>query len=105
MQTADRILKEFCPEVRAKVLGNAPWGFYKYKYPKRTVEGQGLEAVGAKVFFYKAQIQEGDVQREGKKEKDPLFKDYIWARREELPGKLHPEYFKQVSEFLIDERN
>ncbi|OXA56287.1 39S ribosomal protein L46, mitochondrial [Folsomia candida] len=105
-QTADRVLKEVCPEIKAKVLGNAPWGFYKYKYPKRSVTSQHLSSVGAKIFFFKAQVISGEIQNKTKsKDKTTEYKDLAWLTREELISKLQPEYHKQISEFLIDEEN
>lgn len=48
-QTAQRILKNTCPEVKAQFYGYAPAGFYKYKYPKNVQEKNG--SVGAKVKY------------------------------------------------------
>ena len=46
-EVAESALQTFCPQVQGRILGNAPWGFYKYKYPK----GARDTAVGAKVSF------------------------------------------------------
>lgn len=56
LQTAERILKENCPDVKANFLGNAPAGFYKYKYPKIVQNQSGV--IGAKVI--------GIIQTEGR---------------------------------------
>ena len=47
-QVAERALAENCGQgLEAQVLGNAPWGYYKLKYPKslRT----NVQAMGEKV--------------------------------------------------------
>lgn len=46
-QTCERLVEETCGgDLKVKFLGNAPCGFYKYKYPK-TVRKEGY--IGAKV--------------------------------------------------------
>nr|XP_060611152.1 large ribosomal subunit protein mL46 [Anolis sagrei ordinatus] len=77
----------------AKFLGNAPCGVYKYKFPKAVrIEGN----VGAKVFFFKAFLQDGHLPLE--KEKT----DYVWVSKGELADYLKPEYHSQVTRFLVD---
>lgn len=46
-QTCERLVQETCGgDLKVKFIGNAPCGFYKYKYPK-TVRKEGF--IGAKV--------------------------------------------------------
>ncbi|BES99273.1 ribosomal protein, L46 [Nesidiocoris tenuis] len=93
-ETAEMALREKCgPNLRAKFLGNAPAGFYKYKYPK----SRRNETVGAKVFFFKAQLVDGNVD-------EKLCPEFQWATRNEL-GNLHEDYRKSVTAFLIDEEH
>ncbi|VEN58582.1 unnamed protein product [Callosobruchus maculatus] len=48
-QAAERVLKQNCgSDLCAQIYGNAPCGFYKYKYPKSLTEETGV--VGAKVI-------------------------------------------------------
>ncbi|XP_054858701.1 39S ribosomal protein L46, mitochondrial [Eublepharis macularius] len=78
----------------AKFLGNAPCGFYKYKFPRAVQSDTG---VGAKVFFFKALLLQDS--------KPPLPKgkpDYVWVSKGELADYLKPEYHSQVSQFLVD---
>lgn len=79
--------------IQAKILGNAPHGIYKYKFPRaiRTEDN-----VGAKVFFYKAFLQSSDLSRA------ELKKDYLWVTKDELGAYLKPEYLKKVNRFLLD---
>ncbi|KAI5712453.1 hypothetical protein M8J75_008433 [Diaphorina citri] len=93
-QTAERILAEkFNKTIHARFYGNAPCGFYKFKYPKSLQAESNV--VGAKLFFFKAQYLEGDV-------KDKKL-EYTWAAREELPKLLLEDYNKNISLFLMDE--
>ncbi|XP_018331954.1 39S ribosomal protein L46, mitochondrial [Agrilus planipennis] len=93
-QTAERILKESCgTEIRAQFFGNAPAGFYKYKYPNEIRSKTG--SVGAKIFIYAAHHKDGQVNK-----KDSKFK---WLDRHELEKELPDNYHKSVSAFLIDE--
>ncbi|KFQ56734.1 hypothetical protein N333_00869, partial [Nestor notabilis] len=79
--------------VEAKVLGNAPYGIYKYKFPRaiRTEDN-----VGAKVFFFKAFLQSSDLSPAEPKE------DHLWVTKDELGDYLKPEYLKKVNRFLLD---
>ncbi|XP_053128333.1 39S ribosomal protein L46, mitochondrial [Hemicordylus capensis] len=92
--TAERALTTLTENhIPAKFLGNAPCGFYKYKFPKAVwTEG----SVGAKVFFFKALLQGNHL---------PLPKgkvDYVWASKGELVDYLKPEYHSKVAQFLVD---
>ncbi|XP_075235110.1 mitochondrial ribosomal protein L46 [Lycorma delicatula] len=100
-QTAERILVEKCgPELKASFFGNAPVGFYKYKYPTTSRTEAENSAVGAKIFFFKAQLKEGNVTLDSK-----LITDYQWATKSELRVHLVPNYYKSISMFLIDEEH
>ncbi|NXT79303.1 RM46 protein, partial [Zapornia atra] len=91
--TAERAMATFLGDhVQAKILGNAPYGIYKYKFPRaiRTEDN-----VGAKVFFFKAFLQSSDLSQA-----EP--KDYLWVTKDELGDYLKPEYLKKVNRFLLD---
>lgn len=79
--------------VQAKILGNAPSGIYKYKFPRAIRTEDNL---GAKVFFFKAFLQSGDLSQ------TELRKDYLWVTKDELGDYLKPEYLKKVNGFLLD---
>ncbi|XP_065590065.1 large ribosomal subunit protein mL46 [Cyrtonyx montezumae] len=92
--TAERAMATFLGDhVQAKILGNAPYGIYKYKFPRaiRTEDN-----VGAKVFFYKAFLQSIDLSQA------ELKKDYLWVTKDELGDYLKSEYLKKVNQFLLD---
>ncbi|XP_064014168.1 large ribosomal subunit protein mL46 [Pogoniulus pusillus] len=92
--TAERAMGTVLGEhIQAKVLGNAPHGIYKYKFPRaiRTEDN-----VGAKVFFFKAFLQSSDLSQAELKE------DYLWVAKDELGGYLKSEYLKKVNQFLLD---
>ncbi|NXL01367.1 RM46 protein, partial [Mesembrinibis cayennensis] len=92
--TAERAMATFLGDhIEAKILGNAPYGIYKYKFPKaiRTEDN-----VGAKVFFFKAFLQSSDLSQAELKE------DYLWVTKDELGDYLKSEYLKKVNRFLLD---
>ncbi|XP_052008409.1 39S ribosomal protein L46, mitochondrial [Xyrauchen texanus] len=91
-QTADRALASLPgADLKATVLGNAPCGFYKYKYPK-DIQKKGN--VGAKVFFFKAVLSSHKHL--------PLEKNsFAWVKKDELQDFLKPEYLKQVNRFIM----
>ena len=48
LQAAEEALRELCGDkLDAAYMGNAPCGFYKYKFPKSVADASGV--VGAKV--------------------------------------------------------
>lgn len=97
-QTAERVLKEACGnKLKVQFMGNAPVGYYKYKYPK-VVRGNGI--CGAKVFFFKAQVLKGDICRETVLNNENV-EDFLWLTRSELSGMLQPVYLKALDSFLI----
>ncbi|NXT18823.1 RM46 protein, partial [Syrrhaptes paradoxus] len=92
--TAERAMATFLGDhVQAKTLGNAPYGIYKYKFPRaiRTEDN-----VGAKVFFFKAFLQSSDLSQAELKE------DHLWVTKDELGDYLKPEYLKKINRFLLD---
>lgn len=92
-KTAERILKESCGDkMECRFYGNAPCGFYKFKYPKEKREQSGIE--GAKIFFFKATLLKGNV------EKKDTWTDYEWATVQELQTKIIQPYMKNVKLFL-----
>lgn len=91
-QAAERIIRECCGEsVQAQVYGNAPCGFYKYKYPKDVRK----DCVGAKVFFYRAVLRAGHV--------DKKLGKFEWLDRDELLAKVdkYGAYKKSLKQFVI----
>lgn len=78
--TAERALASSLGSgLKVDVLGNAPWTFYKYNYPRKFREQSGKW--GEKVFIYKAFLAAGsDVIRVNQDE----CNDYKWVLREEL---------------------
>ncbi|XP_059362716.1 large ribosomal subunit protein mL46-like [Carassius carassius] len=91
-QTAERALASLPgADIKATFLGNAPCGFYKYKYPKH-IQKEG--SVGAKVFFFKAVLPSHKHL--------PLEKNlFAWVKKEELQDFLKPEYLKQARRFIM----
>jgi len=93
---AERILRTCCGEsLQAQFMGNAPSGFYKYKYSKDPpTDGQ---PVGAKVFYFKAQLKSGDVIKSS-----PEVEDYLWLTKEELPSYVPASYADNLDKFLLE---
>lgn len=90
-QTAERIVKEqLGGGLQAKVYGNSPCGFYKYKYKSPSSTNS---AVGAKVFFYRAKYVSGNVKHKQL--------NYEWIIHEELAPKVRKSYFESLSSILV----
>uniref|UniRef100_A0A182JKS2 Large ribosomal subunit protein mL46 n=1 Tax=Anopheles atroparvus TaxID=41427 RepID=A0A182JKS2_ANOAO len=91
-QTAERTLKEHCGDsLQVTFYGNAPVGFYKYKYPSAS----RTDAVGAKVFFFRSVLREGSGSVVGTKLK------YQWLNQNELQQQLQQSYYQSVAQFLL----
>lgn len=91
-QAAERIIKERCGDsVQTQIYGNAPCGFYKYKYPKSVRK----DTIGAKVFFYRAVLKAGQV--------DKKLGKFEWLDKDELLAKIdkYDEYKKSLKQFII----
>lgn len=93
-QTAERVLQERCGDrLEATVYGNAPCGFYKYKYPV----AERNQAIGAKVFFYRASLRGGQVQNTS----DAAPVQFAWLDRAEVLGRVPGAYSASLSQFLL----
>ncbi|XP_029164303.1 39S ribosomal protein L46, mitochondrial-like isoform X2 [Nylanderia fulva] len=89
-QTAERVLQDICgTEIKAKFYGNAPIGFYKYKYPKKFNE-QGI--YGAKIFYFLAKYIDGNVVSNVK---------YQWLDDTEFKKVLPLGMQKSISQFML----
>ncbi|XP_055911508.1 39S ribosomal protein L46, mitochondrial [Eupeodes corollae] len=91
-QTAERVLLEQCgDQLQVVFYGNAPCGFYKYKYPS-AIRG---DSVGAKVFFYRTTLKSGNVSEASKKK-------FEWLDQLALGKKLNvPAYSESVQRMLL----
>ncbi|ESO89945.1 hypothetical protein LOTGIDRAFT_124295, partial [Lottia gigantea] len=93
-QTANRALDSQCgDQIKSCFIGNAPCGFFKYKYPKKVVN----ESIGRKVFFFKALYENGPV-----KLKEGDVSDYLWVTKSELSDYMNKQYLNNISEFIVD---
>ncbi|XP_053685206.1 39S ribosomal protein L46, mitochondrial [Sabethes cyaneus] len=91
-QTAERVLRE-CVGDSPKVIfyGNAPVGFYKYKYPPTA----GKNTLGAKVFFFRCVVKPESSNVSSDKTK------FQWLDQSELEKVLIGPYYQSVSQFLL----
>nr|XP_033321960.1 39S ribosomal protein L46, mitochondrial [Megalopta genalis]XP_033321961.1 39S ribosomal protein L46, mitochondrial [Megalopta genalis]XP_033321962.1 39S ribosomal protein L46, mitochondrial [Megalopta genalis]XP_033321963.1 39S ribosomal protein L46, mitochondrial [Megalopta genalis] len=90
IETARRTVEEFCGNnIGVQFYGNAPIGFYTYKYPKQ-LEGKD----GAKIFYFLAKYINGDISSK---------LQHCWLDREELEKIVHPRLYRSLSQFLLPE--
>lgn len=89
-QTAERIANEKCgSDMKLHFYGNAPVGFYRYKYPVT----ERKDAVGAKVFFFRAIYKSGSIADDKQK--------FMWISDEEMKSKVKDNYYKAVKSMLV----
>lgn len=90
LQTAERVLQDTCgAKIKVKFYGNAPIGFYKYRYPEKLRE-KGI--YGAKIFYFLAKYIDGDITDNVK---------HQWLDYEELEEALPSQMQKSISQFLL----
>jgi large subunit ribosomal protein L46 len=95
---AERAVASLCgPHLCATFLGNAPCGYYAYRYPPPMQTSSGCS--GAKVFFFKAQHRSGQVALS---DKDKTVSDFMWVSADDLNQYLVPTYARRVKKFLLD---
>lgn len=91
LQTSERIIDRSVGEVRRWFVSNAPIGYVSYAYPKEMQ--QQRKQYGAKVYFYRAQLIEGNLKLETR-----LYTDMAWISRDEVG-----EYFNEdMAEYLTE---
>lgn len=91
-QTAERALKESSEGgIAAQFYGNAPCGFYKYKYPQK----ERAETVGAKIFFFRAALRKHLQQQV-----DPML-TFQWRTKNELDEVLKRPYRTTVAQLVL----
>ncbi|XP_055608746.1 39S ribosomal protein L46, mitochondrial [Uranotaenia lowii] len=92
-QTAERVLKEVVGDsLTVTFYGNAPVGFYKYKYPAAGRQ----ESIGAKIFFFRCVLGAGSANVKA----DKKLK-FQWLNETEMQKTLKEPYFHSVSQFLL----
>jgi len=95
-QTCERVVKETCGDnLKVQFLGNAPCGFYKYKFPKQARK-DGY--IGAKVFFYKGFVNSGNVEK-----KSDTMEDFQWLTQDQLDSTFKRSYAESVNKFIISD--
>lgn len=91
-QTAERVLREITGgKLLVSFYGNAPCGFFKYKYPRDSRK----ESVGAKIFYYRAALRKNQPQILDSK------LAFEWRSKIELEKVLKEPYLNSVSQLLI----
>ncbi|CAE7371278.1 MRPL46, partial [Symbiodinium microadriaticum] len=94
-QTAERVNDRTVGEIRRWFVSNSPIGHFCYAYPPAMQEQR--KQYGAKVFFYRAQLIEGELKLETR-----LYKDYAWIARSEVGEYFDPDLAEYMQELLID---
>ena len=99
--TAERAVSEnLGGDVDVTILGNAPWSFYKFKYPKHFQ--QSTEREGAKVWIFKG-ILVNHFHDEPQVKLGKHIEDYQWLTRTELEKNLHSKAYKALDNMLLSE--
>lgn len=93
LQTTERIIDRSVGEVRRWFVSNAPIGYVCYAYPKEMQ--QQRKQYGAKVFFYRAQLIEGNMKLETR-----LYTDMAWISRDEVGEYFNEDMAEYMTELL-----
>ncbi|XP_076073864.1 large ribosomal subunit protein mL46-like [Mytilus galloprovincialis] len=95
-ETAENALQQRCgTTLKSNIFGNAPHGLFKYKLPLSVRETENAE--GVKIFIYKAEFKDGNVDL-----KDKEILDYKWVTLEELSEYVTPQFEKTLKEFVLE---
>jgi large subunit ribosomal protein L46 len=99
--TAERAIKQRVgDDLNVQVLGNAPWSFYQFKYPRHYQEK--IDRRGAKVWMFKGIVMNDFFDDVNIELEDGLL-DYQWATREELKEMLDHDTYKALDNMLHEE--
>jgi hypothetical protein len=90
---AERVLDRAVGTVNRFFISNAPVGHICYAYPEEMQKQRGQ--YGAKVFFYRAQLVQGNVKLETR-----LYTDYAWIGRNEVGEYFDEETTKVITAML-----
>ena len=85
---------------KVTILGNAPWSFYKIKYPKHYQHT--TDRAGAKVWIFKG-ILVNHFHDEDKISLNKNILDYQWSTRNELEEQLDKRIYRALDGMLHDE--
>ncbi|KAK4984256.1 hypothetical protein LTR66_002881 [Elasticomyces elasticus] len=100
-QAAERIIvKSAGINMNTWIVGNAPVGHFQRRFPKTiSNEANGLEESGEKTFFMKVRIMAGQADMAKNELGDTDFK---WLAKEEVEQIVHPQYWSQVRNMLVE---
>jgi len=94
-QASEKALSQCCgDDLTVHHLGNAPFGFHKYKYPEAVQKKTGV--YGAKLWFMRAVYVSGEVVSQ-----KATSIDHQWLSQRDLLTKLDPRYSKSLSSCLL----
>ena len=100
-EAAERaVIRNLGPHPDVSILGNAPWSFYKVKYPKHFQDSAQRE--GAKIWIFKGILMNA-YHDEAKIELNKNLLDYWWATRAELEENLDRRTYRALDNMLHDE--
>ena len=99
--TAERaVIENLGGALDVTILGNAPWSFYKIKYPKHFQQSTKRE--GAKVWIFKG-ILRNHFHDEPQVKLGKNIEDFQWLTRAELAENLHSKAYKALDNMLLSE--
>jgi len=99
--TAERaVMQRVGDNLNVQVLGNAPWSFYKYTYPKHYQDK--TDRRGAKVWLFKGLLMNDFFENVSVNLDEGLI-DYQWATRQEMQELLDKDTYKAIDNMLHDE--
>ncbi|XP_017471317.1 PREDICTED: 39S ribosomal protein L46, mitochondrial [Rhagoletis zephyria] len=103
-QAAERAFDAIFPshsKDQIKFLGNVPFGYYWYRYPKPVAKDLGT--LGARLFFFKANLYTDSSIKGpfGERVLSPADeKEFTWSTRAELSKQLPPRYWRTLERII-----